>query len=52
MSYTEVKNTPWSICTVVASEDVLSGINQIAVKQVILTIVAIMILLGCYEKIA
>ena len=43
MSYTEVKNTPWSICTVVASEDVLSGINQIAVKQVILTIVAIII---------
>ena len=41
MSYTEVKNTPWSICTVVSSDDVLSGINDIAGKQIILTIIAI-----------
>lgn len=43
MSYTKVENTPWSICTVVSAEDVLSGINEIAVQQVILTIAAIII---------
>ena len=43
MSYTEVKNTPWSICTVASADDVLSGIRDIAGKQIILTIVAIII---------
>ena len=43
MSYTEVKNTPWSICTVTSAEDVLSGIDDIAHKQIILTIIAIIV---------
>ncbi len=43
VSYTEVKNTPWFVCTVASEEDVLSGIRDIAGKQIILTIIAIIV---------
>ncbi len=43
IAYTEVKNTPWSICTVVSSEEVLSGIRETAIEQIIITILAIIV---------
>lgn len=43
LSYTEVKNTPWSIGIVASYDEVLSGIRDVAGKQIILTIMAILI---------
>jgi len=43
ISYTKVENTPWSICLVAPSNDVLSGINEIAVQQLLLTMAFIII---------
>ena len=43
ISYTEVKNTPWSLCIVASANDVLSGINEITVQQSILTVIFIII---------
>lgn len=41
ISHTQVKNTPWSICLVASEKDILSGISEIAIQQVILTIIFI-----------
>lgn len=39
ISYTQVKGTPWSIALVASSDEVLSGINKIAVNQIIIAII-------------
>ena len=39
VSYTEVKNTPWSLCIVASNDEVFSGVNKLAVQQVILAII-------------
>ena len=39
MSYAEVSNTPWSICLVASSDEVLSGVNKIAKTQFILAVI-------------
>ncbi|GKX67172.1 methyl-accepting chemotaxis protein [Inconstantimicrobium mannanitabidum] len=43
ISHTQVKNTPWSVCLVVSQKDILSGISEIAVQQLILTILFIIV---------
>ena len=39
ISYAQVNNTPWSIGIVASSKEILSGINRIAVQQVVLAVI-------------
>lgn len=43
ISHTQVTNTPWSICLVASEKDVLSGVVEIAMQQVVLTIIFIIV---------
>lgn len=43
ISHTQVKNTPWSICLVASEKDILNGVKEIAMQQVILTIMYIIV---------
>ncbi|WP_160676484.1 methyl-accepting chemotaxis protein [Clostridium sp. C8-1-8] len=43
ISHTQVSNTPWSICLVASEKDILSGISDIAVQQVFLTVIFIIV---------
>lgn len=43
VSHTKIAETPWTICLIAPSNEVLSGINKIAVTQVIFTVIFVAI---------